>query len=623
MKKFFLLIILVASIGVQSQIIQKVEPSSWWADMEYMNVQVLVYGTGIADYTPEINDNLVRLIGVERSKNKNYLFLNLDFSQSKPGVFKILFKKKGPLNDISINYEIKERRKGSKDRVGFDSSDVLYLITPDRFANGDTSNDIDLKLHEKTIDRKDNYSRHGGDIKGITDHLDYISEMGFTAIWPCPLLTNDMYKQSYHGYSMTDFYQVDPRFGNLDEYENLSKEIQAKGLKLIMDQVVNHCGLEHWWMKDLPFEDWVNFQEDFEAGKEVPYSNHKRTTNQDTYAAKVDADLMSQGWFTQKMPDLNQKNPYLAKYLIQNSIWWIETLNLSGIRQDTYPYADKTFMSDWAGAIMTEYPNFSIVGEEWSYNPLLVGYWQTGAKNKDGYKSNLTSTMDFPMQKNIIEGINQKESWDSGLVKIYEGLANDFYYPTPKDIMVFLDNHDMSRVYTQLDGNLSHTKMAMAYMLAMPRIAQVFYGTEILMDDFDKPGDHGLVRTDFPGGWKTDTINAFTGAGLSQKQLEMQNYLKTLLNYRKHSKAIHKGKTVHFAPEDGVYILSRIYENEILTIVLNKNTTEKTIDLNRFNQLGLTGKKVMNIETKQVFIWGKSLVLSQEGVLIVTTKIEE
>ena len=375
-------------------------------------------------------------------------------------------------------------------------------------------------------------------------------------------------------------------------------------------------------MKDLPFKDWVNFQEDFENGKEVPYSNHKRTTNQDIYASKKDADLMVQGWFTQEMPDLNQKNPFLAKYLIQNSIWWIENLNLSGIRQDTYPYPDKAFMSDWTGAIMKEYPNFSIVGEEWSYNPLLVGYWQKGADNKDGYESNLTSTMDFPMQKNIIDGLNEEEAWDSGLVKMYEGLANDFSYATPKDIMIFTDNHDMSRVYTQLNGNLSYTKMALGYMLMLPRIPQIYYGTEILMDDFDKPGDHGLVRTDFLGGWQGDARSAFTGEGLSDAQFEMQSYLKQVLNYRKDSRAIHNGKTIHFAPEEGVYVLSRVFEEETVTIMINKNKSLKIVDLTRFEELGLLGKKVLDLESKDVFIWEESLELKNEGVLILTTKHE-
>jgi len=444
--------------------------------------------------------------------------------------------------------------------------------------------------------------------------------MGFTAIWPTPLLINDMKRSSYHGYAMTDFYKVDPRFGTLEEYVNLSVKAKEKGIKLIMDQVANHIGLKHWWMKDLPAKDWVNFQQAY-LDNELVLTNHRRTVNQDSYASKKDKDLMSEGWFVAAMPDLNQKNPQMANYLIQNSIWWVETLDLGGIRQDTYPYSDKEFMSNWAGAIMNEYPNFSIVGEEWSLNPLLVGYWQRGANNKDGYESNLTSTMDFPLQRAIVDALNEEESWDKGFVKMYEGLANDFHYATPEGIMIFPDNHDMSRIFTQLNEDVVRTKMALGYMLSLPRIAQVYYGTEILMNDTAKPGDHGLIRSDFPGGWKGDTINAFTGEGLSKDQKEMQSFLKKVLNYRKNSEAIHSGKTVHFAPEDGVYILFRIKDDEIVTVVLNKNEAAYKLDLSRFNEIDLKGEKVKNIVSGKDFIWNETLKLNSKGITILTTKL--
>ena len=298
-------------------------------------------------------------------------------------------------------------------------------------------------------------------------------------------------------------------------------------------------------------------------------SNHRRTTNQDLYASEIDRKENNEGWFVAEMPDLNQRNPFMAKYIIQNSIWWIETLGLGGIRQDTYPYPDKDFISNWAGAIMKEYPNFSIVGEEWSVNPLLVGYWQKGAKNKDGYESNLKSTMDFPMQETVVKGLLEDETWGTGLVKIYEGLANDFHYATPKDIMIFPDNHDMSRIYTQLKENATNTKMALSTYFMLPRIPQMYYGTEILMDDTANPGDHGLIRTDFPGGWKGDEINAFTGNGLSDVQKDMQSFVRKILNYRKTSRAIHDGKTIHFAPFMGTYFLFRIKADETVVHIIN------------------------------------------------------
>jgi glycosidase len=429
-----------------------------------------------------------------------------------------------------------------------------------------------------------------------------------------------MKNASYHGYAMTDFYQVDPRFGTLTDYKNLAQKLKQKGMKLIMDQVANHCGSEHWWMKDLPFSDWVNYQELYEKEKKYVTSNHRRTSNQDLYASEKDKKEMADGWFVSSMPDLNQRNPFLAKYIIQNSIWWIETLQLGGIRQDTYPYPDKVFMSNWAGAIMTEYPNFSIVGEEWSTNPLLIGYWQNGASNHDGYVSNLRSSMDFAMQTIIPQAIKEPESWDKGFAKLYDGLANDFHYASPKDLMIFPDNHDMDRIFTQMEENVVNTKMALATYLVLPRIPQVYYGTEILMQNTAKPGDHGLIRTDFPGGWKGDKVNAFTGDGLSADKKDMQNYLTKILNYRKSSKAIHDGKTMHFAPNNGVYTLFRMLNDEIVVLILNKYESTK-VDLSIYEELNLKGKKFKNILTGEEFIWDKELNLNQKGAYLFTTKL--
>jgi len=599
--------------------IDRVEPPNWWVGFEDTTLQLLVKGENISIYTPEIEFQGVSLENVHKANSPNYLFLDLKISaNAQPGNFAIVFDAKGE-KKIKYEYELKARVKPAEEFIGFDSSDVIYLITPDRFANADPKNDVVNGLKESKIDRENDYARHGGDIKGITNHLSYISDMGFTAIWPCPLLTNDMPKTSYHGYAITDLYEIDPRFGTLEDYVELSSKANEKGVKLVMDQVANHCGSEHWWMKDLPFEDWINYQKGFEKGEETVYSNHKRTTNQDIYAAKIDANQMTRGWFVDTMPDLNQDNPFMAKYLIQNSIWWIETAHLSGIRQDTYPYPDKVFMSNWAGAIMKEYPNFSIVGEEWSYNPLLVGYWQDGSNNKDGYDSNLKSTMDFPMQKNMIEALKEEENWNTGLIKIYEGLANDFYYPSPKDIMIFPDNHDMDRVHTQLNEDAVLTKMAMAYLMTLPRIPQVYYGTEILMENTAKPGDHGLIRTDFPGGWQNDPINAFKGEGLNEEQLDMQDNMRTLLQFRKQSKAIHEGKTVHFAPKQGVYVLFRILDEQVVVLILNKNTEPFELDLGKFKEMTLENKELTNIFTGESLVWKDSIKLNKKGAIILTT----
>lgn len=616
------------SEGIMSKTsLERVEPPNWFIGFKDTSLQLLVKEDNIGAATPKITYNGVSITKVNKAKSPNYLFIDLEISTTtKPGKFDISFNYDDG-SKKTHTYELKLREKSAESYKGFDNSDAIYLITPDRFTNADESNDRLPNLKDQSLDRTDGYKRHGGDLQGIINGVDYISDLGFTAVWPTPVLTNDMPQGSYHGYAITDYYQVDPRFGTLEDYKNLSKKLNNKGMKLIMDQVANHCGLEHWWMKDLPFEDWVNNQKNYEDnienwGNKVNInSNHRRTTNQDLYASKSDRKGNNEGWFVATMPDLNQRNPFLAKYIIQNSIWWIETLGLGGIRQDTYPYPDKEFMANWAGAIMKEYPNFSIVGEEWSYNPLLVGYWQKGSKNKDGYESNLKSTMDFPMQKAIIEGIDENETWGTGLVKIYEALANDFSYATPEDIMIFLDNHDEGRMFTALNEDATKAKMALSYMLMLPRIPQIYYGTEFLMDDTSNHGDHGLIRTDFPGGWKGDKINAFTGVGLSSEKKAMQSFVKTILNYRKNSEAIIHGKTLHFAPLDGVYMLFRISENETVVHIINKNNQPITVDLGRFKEVGLDGKTLNNIVTGEDFIWNNTLELTQKGSLIFSTKI--
>lgn len=617
MKKLLIFLLVTTSVIAQ---VNRIEPPNWWTGFKNENLQLLVHHPNIGYATPKISYDGVSIVKVNKAKSPNYLFIDLAIAPStKPGKFTIVFESdKG--KKITQSYELKPKSKPSKDFIGFNSSDAIYLITPDRFANGNEANDVVKTMKETTLDRTHDYKRHGGDIQGITNHVDYIKDLGFTAVWPTPVLTNDMKGGSYHGYAMTDFYQVDPRFGTLTDYKNLSEKLQQNSMKLIMDQVANHCGSEHWWMKDLPFADWVNYQELFEKEKKYVTSNHRRTTNQDLYASEKDKKEMTDGWFVSSMPDLNQRNPFLARYIIQNSIWWIETLHLGGIRQDTYPYPDKYFMSNWAGEIMTEYPNFTIVGEEWSSNPLLIGYWQKGANNKDGYESNLRSPMDFAMQTIIPQAIKEKESWDKGLAKIYDGLANDFHYASPKDIMIFPDNHDMDRIFTQMEENIENTKMALATYLVLPRIPQIYYGTEILMQNTAKPGDHGLIRTDFPGGWKGDKTNAFTGEGLSSDQKDMQSYLTKVLNYRKNSKAIHDGKTKHFAPNNGIYTLFRLLNDEIVVLILNKNESAK-VDLTIYEEMNLKGKKFKNILTGEEFVWDNELTLNKKGAYIFTTKM--
>jgi len=571
---FFILIGIGQLLAVS---IDRVEPMFWWVGMKNPNLQLMVHGENIASTKVEMDYPGVRLESVDRVQNPNYLFLNLIIGeQAQPGIFNISF-----LDDhnksATYSYELKTRKKGSSKRVGFNSSDVIYLITPDRFANGNPDNDNMPGMIEQA-NRSDKDGRHGGDLQGIIDHLDYIQKMGFTSIWITPVLENNMPRTSYHGYAITDYYKVDPRFGSNEQYHELSADLKKRGMKLIMDMVFNHCGSSHWWMDDLPMPDWINNYPD------IKITSNRRTVNEDPHASKIDRWEMVDGWFVKEMPDLNQRNPFLANYLIENSIWWIEYAGLSGIRQDTWPYPDKYMMAEWTKRVLEEYPNFNIVGEEYTTNPAIVSYWQKGQTNTDGFQCDLPSLMDFPLQNAVANAMRDSDTWDKGLIEIYDALANDFLYPDPNSLVVFPDNHDMQRIYTQLDEKADLDKMVMAFYLTTRGIPQIYYGTEILKAS-PGPKDDGIIRSDFPGGWAGDSINAFTGVGLTGAQKDMQNYMRTILNWRKNDEAMHSGKLMHFVPKDGLYVYFRYNDDETVMVVLNKNKEEKELTTDRFQEI--------------------------------------
>jgi glycosidase len=481
----------------------------------------------------------------------------------------------------------------SKGLEGFNSKDVICLITPDRFANGDTSNDIIPGAREKAVNRAFQGARHGGDIRGLINSLDYLKGMGYTAIWPQPMVENDMSSYSYHGYAITDHYKVDPRFGTIEEYKELASKAREKGIKLIYDAVLNHIGSSHWWMKDLPFKNWINH-----PGTKTQ-TTHVRTVNQDPNASQYDRELMTKGWFVETMPDLNGEDPLLATYMIQNNIWWIETLHLGGIRLDTYGYSVKSLLNAWACRIMQEYPQFSLVGEEWSLNPLITAYWQAGKQNADGYTGCLGSTMDFPLQSALVESLRQKDRtiWGKGMNILYESLANDFTYAAPNKLLIFGDNHDMDRLHTQLGKDLALTQMAVTCLLTLRGIPQVYYGTEILLDNSTHPGDHGFIRTDMPGGWQGDRVNVFQSKGLSAEQVSMQEHMRLLMQWRKHNKAVVSGKTLHFAPFNDIYVYFRYTGNEKVMVILNRNEKQVNIDPSRFTEIignNKTGKNILS-----------------------------
>ena len=559
--------------------IERVEPPNWWIGMKTRDLQLLVYGKNISDYVPLINSSNVKLVSTEKVKNQNYLFLNISISENaEPESIEINF-----LNDNVIvdkyEFSLLERKDNASEVVGFNNSDVMYLITPDRYVNGDPENDDIAYMYERP-NRDDNRGLHGGDIQGIINQLDYIEEMGFTTIWLNPVLENNMKRSSYHGYSTTDYYKIDPRFGTNELFLELSQKAKKRGIKLVMDMIPNHCGSEHWFFKDPPMEDWINNQSGFKQ------TSHRRETIQDIHASEIDKKDHIDGWFVETMPDLNQKNQKMSTYLIQNTLWWIEYAELSGIRVDTYPYSDKDFMSDWTYVVMDEYPNFNIVGEEWSDNPSLISYWQKNKVNHDGYVSYLPTLMDFPLQISFVEALNDDFGWGKGFVKPYRTLANDFVYPNPNNLLIFPDNHDMARFYTQVNNDLDLFKMGIVYYSTMRGIPQFYYGTEILMNSNENPGDHGLIRTEFPGGWPDHLKNAFTGDGLSKDEKQTQLFFKELLNWRKNNKVIHKGKLIQFSPkENGVYSFFRVFEGQLVWVIFNRNNSSRIIDTSRFKEL--------------------------------------
>lgn len=588
----------------------RIEPTNWWVGMKNPALQLMVNSVGIGDAVPFINHPGVVIKKVHKADSPNYLFIDLVIAKNtKPGMFNIIFKRSGEITS-QVQYELKQRKTDAARLKGFSSSDVIYLITPDRFANGDSTNDIRTEMREKKLNRKNDYGRHGGDIRGIINNLDYIRNMGFTAIWPTPMLENDMRESSYHGYAITDYYKVDPRFGTIDEYKELAEKCSQKGLKLVFDGVVNHTGSNYWWMKDLPFKNWINYADSMRI------TNHRRTVNQDLYAAASDKELMVKGWFVSSMPDMNQSNPFLAEFLIQNTIWWAETLSLGGIRQDTYPYSEKKFLEQWTCRILNEYPQFSIVGEEWSINPLIAAYWQKGKPNTTGYNGCMKSTMDFPMQAALVAALTEPEGWDKGIVKLYEGLANDFVYANPDDLLVFGDNHDMNRLFTFLNNDVDLMQMALSYIFTIRGIPQVYYGTEVLMHNSAKPGDHGLIRSDFPGGWTGDTANAFTGENLSADQQRIQIFLKKLLNWRKVKTVIHQGKTLHFAPQNGTYAYFRYNDKEAVMVVMNKNSNAVSINTKRFSEIIKERKQGINILTGEKLSIDREIIIPAKSALI-------
>ncbi|MBN1951304.1 MAG: glycoside hydrolase family 13 protein [Bacteroidales bacterium] len=553
----------------------KVEPPCWWTGLGTDTLQLIVYGDDIASAEVSLKSDQMTIMEVHKAENPDYLFLDLKiFPGAKAGKYPLIFKK--GRERIQVDYELLIRANQTDLYQGLNSSDAIYLLMPDRFANGSPANDNQEGMLENA-NRENPNGRHGGDIEGIRQHLGYMADMGFTALWINPVIENNRPAYSYHGYGITDFYQTDSRYGTNEEYRQLAQEAHDKGLKLIMDMVFNHCDTTQYTVADPPFADWVNQWETFTR------SNFRGEVKADPYAANSDITRMSRGWFDTFMADLNQDNPFLMTYLIQNSIWWIEYLGLDAIRMDTYAYPEKGGMAKWAATIKRLYPNFTILGEVWLQKTAHTAYWQAREDNFDGYNSHIPVVTDFPLHYAVYQGLNENEGWTEGLRRMYYVLSEDFLYDDPMNLVVFPDNHDVSRYYTLVKENLDHYKLGLAFLLTVPRIPQIYYGTEILMTGEEHTG-HGYIRQDFPGGWEGDTINAFTGEGLAADQLEAQAYLKKLLNWRRTNPVVQQGQFRHFIPENNTYVYFRYTDTGSLMVILNASDKLQTLQMERFRE---------------------------------------
>ena len=590
MKKFLSLIVIlfttVTTLHAQIADIERVEPEFWWTGFQETELQILVYGEDIGSSRASLSYPGVELKQVISVENPNYLFLYVDVTeQAEPGTFTITFTKGD--TRLTHEYTLLEREYSSTRHQGFDSSDVIYLLMPDRFANGDPSND-EIPGMIEGVDLDEPYARKGGDIKGISDNLEYIKNLGMTAIWLNPTFENDMpYNYEigagfYHGYAATDMYKVDRRFGTNEEFVEMIKKSQAMGMKVIMDKIHNHVGTHHWFIKDLPMADWIHDQ------AEVGNTNYRTDTIMDPYASEADFNATVKGWFVDEMPDLNQRNPLLADYLIQNTLWWIEYSGIDGIRMDTHPYPYQDYMAEWTRRVLEEYPDFNIVGEAWMQNVATTAWWQYDFPTQSGYNSYLPSVTDFPLYRAIVSGLNEAPGWDTGLARIYYTLGQDFLYTDPFLNVIFVDNHDLTRFMTSIGEDPAKYKLGLALLLTTRGIPQIYYGTEIMkMGGANDPDKRRL----FPGGWPHHEIDAFTEEGrreLGEKRNlpipEVFNYLKTITEWRKDKGVIHNGKLTHFIPENNVYVYFRHNDEETVMVILNGSDEQQQIKTERFSE---------------------------------------
>ncbi|HNW50720.1 MAG TPA: glycoside hydrolase family 13 protein [Prolixibacteraceae bacterium] len=592
MKRIFSSLIAVTMVlSLSAASVNRIDPSSWFIGFKNPNLQLMVYGNDITLLTPKINYEGVTIQSVTRANSPNYLFVDLKIApNTKAGSFDIVFKS-GKKVVSTYRYVLNVRSNGSATRKSFSNSDVMYLLFPDRFANGDPSND-NAEGYPDKANRGDQYGRHGGDIKGIVDHLDYLADLGITAIWTSPLLEDNQSWESYHHYATSDYYRIDPRFGTNEQYKAMVELCHQKGLKVIMDMIPNHCGSAHPWMKDLPFQDWTHGNNEIHTR-----TNYRIATTNDPYISNLDKSLNFDGWFVDAMPDLNQNNPFLLTYLKQFAIWWVEFAGLDGIRVDTYPYNDPVKAAEWTKSILAEYPTLNMVGECWEHIPSQVAYWQSGTVNYNGYDSGLPSVMDFPVHDAMSVAFNEdQQGWDRGVGQLWTTLAQDYLYQNASNLVIFADNHDTQRFSTEVKGDVKKFLMGFTFLLTTRGIPQIYYGSEIMMGGDKGKGD-GDLRREMPGGWSNDERSVFTASGRTETENMVYNYLKKLIHWRNQNSVVQNGKLLHFIPQDNIYVYFRMNDEKTVMVILNDNPESKTVDLARFSQ-GIAshhnGKDVMN-----------------------------
>ena len=625
MRKFLLsLSFIMTALGMNAAVkIDRVEPTDWYVGMKDPSLQLMVYGEGIREAQVSTDYPGVRVDSLVRLDSPNYLLVYLDLSGAQPGEMKLRFTMGKSKKEVS--YRLKARAMAGEERKGFSNADVLYMLMPDRFAQGKDHKAQVKGMNPYVEDRSKPSLRHGGDLQGIRDHLDYFTQLGVTALWLTPVLENNSPdgkdgSSTYHGYATTNYYRVDPRFGTNEDYRQLIADAHAKGLKVVMDMIFNHCGFEHPWVSDMPSKDWLNVPE-WLSGKEEDKAKYLQTSYKltpvlDPYAAEVDKRETVDGWFVPSMPDLNQRNPHVIKYLIQNSVWWIETVGIDGIRMDTYPYADREAMALWMKTLEREYPNFNTVGETWVTEPAYTAAWQKDSK-LSSINSYLKTVMDFAFYDRVnMAAREETDDWWQGMNRVYNTLCYDYLYANPSSVLAFIENHDTDRFLRNGTDTLA-LKQALALLLTINRTPQLYYGTEILMNGTKEVTD-GNVRKDFPGGFPGDKANCFTAEGRTRAQNDMFNWLSRLLHWRQGNEAIIHGKQVQFTPRKGVYVIARQAKGQNVLTVVNGTSEPAQMEVKRYAEIIGQATEATDILTGRKVALDKDVALQPRETLVLS-----